>query len=442
VAEHGTPSEVAYARSGDVHLAYQTLGSGDRDIVQRIGGFIPISLAWSYPPLAGFLRRLAGMGRLVLFDRRGVGLSDPVAMGAAGTTEQLAEDLMAVLDACGSESAVLSAGGFDTAPSVCAAAIHPDRIQRLVMLNPVVRTRWAPDFPFAPTAEQAEAVLEQVLGGEDLRAEPGDDGRADFLERAGRQGASPGSARAIYASYADLDIRDLLPQVTQPTLVLSRPDAALLGHSQAEFLADHVADSKLSTVPGSDFFAFIGETETLLSEMEQFITGVAGASAPDRVLRVMLFSDIVGSTELAVDVGDEAWRRLLDRHDQIIEEALGRFGGAKVNPTGDGILATFPTPSAALGCAVAMADALRGIGLSVRFGVHVGEVEMRGGDIGGLGVNLAARVMGEAGPDEIVVSDAVPSLVRGSGLSFESLGARQLRGVPFEVEVHRLERSD
>ena len=207
-------------------------------------------------------------------------------------------------------------------------------------------------------------------------------------------------------------------------------------------MAEHLSDSKLATVPGSDFFAFIGETEALLSEMEQFITGVAGASAPDRVLRVMLFSDIVGSTELAVDVGDEAWRRLLDRHDQIVEEALGRFGGAKVNPTGDGILATFPTPSAALGCAVAMADALRGIDLSVRFGVHVGEVEMRGRDIGGLGVNLAARVMGEAGPDEIVVSDAVPSLVRGGGLSFESLGARELRGVPFEVEVHRLHRSD
>ncbi len=436
------PSDVAYARSGGVHLAYQTLGSGPRDVVYRIGGFIPLSVVWSYPPLAAFLRRLAGLGRLILFDGRGVGLSDPVTMGAAGTTDDLADDLIAVLDACESESAVVIAAGFNSAPSVTAAVRRPERIERLVLVNPVVRTRWAPDFPLAPTVEEAEAVVEQVLTGDGMPApaDGEDEALTRFLERAGREGASPGSARAIYTSYGDIDIRELLPQVTQPTLVLWRPGADALGRPQAPYLADHVPGAQLVDLPGGEFFAFVGETEPLLAEIEQFVSGVAGARAPDRVLRVMLFSDIVGSTEVAAQVGDEAWRRLLDRHDQIVAEALERFGGTTVNPTGDGILATFPSPSAAVGCAVAMADALAGLDLAVRFGVHVGEVELRGDDIGGLGVNLAARVMGAAASGEIAVSDAVPTLVRGSGLSFESLGRQQLRGVPFEVELHRLVR--
>ncbi len=442
MAEHATPSEVAYARNGDVHLAYQTLGSGPRDLVYRIGGFIPLSVVWSFPPLAAFLRRLGGLGRLILFDSRGVGLSDPVTMGGAGTTEDLAGDLVAVLDACDSRSAVIVASGFNSAPSVTAAVRRPDRIVRRGLVNPVVRTRWAPDFPLAPTLEEAQAVVEQVLSGDGMPApaDGADDALTRFLERAGREGASPGSARAIYESYGDIDIRDLLPQVTQPTLVLWRPGADALGQPQAPYLAEHVPGASLVSVPGDDFFAFVGETEPVLTEIEEFVSGVAGARAPDRVLRVMLFSDIVGSTEIAAQVGDEAWRRLLDRHDQIVAEALDRFGGTTVNPTGDGVLATFPSPSAGLGCAVAVADALRGLDLAVRFGVHVGEVELRGADIGGLGVNLAARVMGAADPGEIVVSDAVPPLVRGSGLSFEPLGAQRLRGVPFEVELHRLVR--
>ncbi|MDH3755488.1 MAG: adenylate/guanylate cyclase domain-containing protein [Acidimicrobiia bacterium] len=446
MSETSAPSEIGYARNGDIHLAFQTLGTGERDVVFDIGGFIPVSLVWDYPPLAAFLRRLSSLGRLIIYDRRGVGFSDPVSRSDPGTTAQLADDLITVLDSCESASATVIAEGFNTAPLIEAAVTSPDRFDGLVLSEPVVRTRRSPDFPYGVAEENSQAIVDAVLGGDESEltspTPAADRDLRAFLDRAGRLGASPASARAIYLSYGSLDVIHRLHEVTQPTLILWRPDALLLGRPQAEFVADAIPDSKIVALPGIDFFSFAGDTDAVLSEIEEFVTGVRGAAPVDRVLGVMMFTDIVGSTELAAEVGDDQWRSLLDQHDQLLGEALDRFDGVMINEAGDGVLATFPTPSRAIGCAGAFRAALAGIGLSLRAGVHVGEVERRGDDIGGIAVNMASRIMAAAAPGAIYVSDVVPSLVRGSEAAFESVGMLTLRGIPGEHELFRLREQE
>lgn len=407
------------------------------------GSFIPVSMAWDYEPYAAFLRRMAGIGRLIQYDRRGVGFSDPVVQGQAGTLDELIDDAIAVLDAVGSETATVVGVGFTAMTAISLTCRHPHRFDKVVLYSPVVRILEGPEFPLGIPREQSAAMLSEALEGHDdgpslsPQAEE-DEELAQYLDRAGRIGASPGSARSIYESFIEHDVNPLLPHVQHPVLAMTRPVAGSIGPPQAEWVADRVPDGRYVELPGEHYLPFVGEPDAFLREVESFITGVSGAAEAERVLRVLVLTDLVGSTEQAARLGDHEWRLRLDRHDELADEALRRYGGTKINTTGDGLIASFLTASGALGFARDLCAALQGIGLSMRSGVHVGEVEQRGNDVGGLAVNLTARIADLGGPCEVLVSSVVPLIVEGAGFTFEEVGPRELRGVGFPVTLYRL----
>lgn len=427
-----------YADSAGVSIAYQVHGEGDLDLVLVPGFVSQVELLWEEPALARFLRRLASFSRLIVFDKRGQGLSD--RPGEPPTLEDSMDDLRAVMEAAGClEPAVMgiSEGG---PMSALFAATYPDRISSLVLCGTHAKMLQAPDFPWGIPAEAldrwAETMRREWGGpvGVQLWA-PSAVGEAEFERWWGRmlrQGTSPAGAIALIDLYRELDVRAVLPSVAVPTLVVHRKDDRIVPVGQGRYLAGHIPDARLVELEGEDHLPWIGDQDALLDEVEEFLVGSRRAREPDRALATVLFTDIVGSTERAAELGDRRWRDLLERHDEAVRRQLRIHRGREVKTMGDGFLAAFDGPARAIRSATAIAGAVGDIGLEIRAGIHTGEVELIGDDVGGMAVNIGARIGALARPGEVLVSSTVRELVVGSGLEFAERGSHALKGAPGE----------
>jgi pimeloyl-ACP methyl ester carboxylesterase len=430
-----------YATNGDVHLAYQVLGEGPLDLVLIESWVHHVEAFWEFPELARQHRRLAAMGRLIIFDRRGTGLSDPVPLDRLPDLETQVADICAVMDAAGSRQAAIL-GFTEGGPlAILLAASLPERCRALVLCNTAARLSTAPDYPWgAPEEVLLEIVRRQAeswaAGDADHfmpRLAPSRVGDPLFTEqhlRLGRGAVSPGGVAHYFRQSVLTDVRELLPVIQAPTLVLQRAQDPIAPIELGRYLADHIPDARFVELDGADHIWFTENADELMDEVEEFLTGTRASPDPDRKLATVLFTDIVDSTARAAAVGDTRWRALLDEHDVIMRRELARFDGHEVDHTGDGFLATFDGPRRALSCARALHAALDRIGVAVRVGIHTGEVEVRGEQIGGLAVHIGARVMATGGGGDIVVSSTVKDLVAGSGLTFVDRGEHELKGVP------------
>jgi class 3 adenylate cyclase len=441
------PPETRYARSGDVNIAYQVVGEGPRDLVYVPGWVSNIELMWENPATAHFLGRLASFSRLVLFDKRGTGLSDRVPNDELPTLEQRMDDVRAVLDAVGSERAALF--GHSEGGNMCVlfAATYPERTTALITLGSFAKRRDPDeDYPWAPTAENREEEAEAVernwghFRPEDVEyyapSRVGDDQFVRNLEQYFRRGASPGAAAALVRMNSYIDIRDILATIQVPALVLHRTGDHDVNVAEGRYLASKIPGAKFVELSGADHWISAGDTDELADEIEEFLTGARPVPEPDRVLATVLFTDIVGSTERAVELGDRRWRELLGSHDAAVRRELERFRGRVVDTAGDGFLATFDGPARAVRCALAIGDAVRRLGLEVRAGIHTGECELDGPNVRGIAVHTGARVASLAGPGEVLISKTVKDLVAGSGLEFEDRGIHELKGVPGEWQLY------
>lgn len=436
--------ETRYAKSGTVNIAYQVVGEGPRDLVLVPGWVSHVEFAWTEPSFASFLRRLASFARLIFLDRRGTGLSDHVS--DMPTLEERMDDVRAVMDAAGSEQAALF--GISEGGPMCTlfAATYPERTSALILYGTIARGRQGEDYPWGLSDDAVEQILESIerAWGTGLTARTFAPSVADSPEAVRpwaqfeRMAVSPGGARTLIQLLLDTDVRDVLPTVRVPTLVLHRTDdrATLVGGGR--YLAEHIAGAKYVEFPGQDHFAWVGDTSAILDEVEEFLTGERRPRDVDRILATLLFVDIVGSTVRAAELGDRRWRQLLERFYATIRTQLRLFRGVEVNTTGDGFLARFDGPARAIRCAAALRTALRPLGIEVRSGLHTGECEIIGDDVGGIAVHLGARVAGRAAPGEILVSSTVKDLVAGSGLAFADIGVHQLKGIPGEWRLFSL----
>ena len=433
-------SEVSYARSGDIRIAYQVVGDGPVDLVLVHGSVCTFQPGWEYPKLAAFYRRLASIGRLILFDKRGTGLSDRVSPEHLPDLETRMDDVRAVLDSVGSERAVLVGISEGGPMSTLFAATHPERTVALILMGAFARAMRAPDYHAGVSEEDLRRRL-ALLDEDDWASAASRDwlGRVapDILSNAAslrwytsyvRRGASPGAAKALRLMNAEIDVRDLLPTISVPTLVLHRADESWRDGSR--FMGEHIRGARVVELPGNDHLPWEGDAESSLDEIERFLADVQEEVEPDRVLATLVFTDIVGSTAKAAELGDRAWQDLLTKHHRLVRAQLARFRGHEVDVAGDGVFATFDGPARAIRCASAIADGLKALGLNVRAGVHTGEIEQTNGGVRGVAVHIGARIAAAARPGEVVVSSTVKDLVAGSGITFEERGEHQLDGVP------------
>jgi class 3 adenylate cyclase len=392
---------------------------------------------WEDPSTARLLNRLASFSRLIMFDRRGLGLSDPRPGGGAPTLEEQMDDVVAVMDAVGSEQAAVVAMLEAGAMACLFAATHPERTSSLVLFQAQPRMSWAPDYDWAMTREQREQYIERLRedwgsGARVLAITAGGDARlrrwAGQLERLT---SGPGLAVQMMATHGEIDVRPVLPTIQAPTLVMDRPANPAIDSRHALYLVEHIPDARLVELSGTHTLPFGPDQDRFVEEVEEFLTGARHAADPERVLATVMFGDIVDSTRLASEFGDRRWRELLESFVGVLNRELARFRGRAVKMLGDGILATFDGPARAISCAVAMRDVARtDFGLELRASLHTGEVEVIGTDVGGIAVHIGARILSEAGSGELVVSNTVKDLVVGSGIEFEDRGEHELRGVP------------
>jgi class 3 adenylate cyclase len=426
-----------YARDGDLALAYQVVGDGPLDLLFATGGQFPVDLIWEQPDLARFVGRLASFSRVVLFDGRGWGASRTTTK-TIPTVEGWADDLRMVLDAAGIERAAV-VGWFPGAIfSTFFAAANPDRVSSLVLLEGAARMLRDADYPAGMTAEALDAgsraYLESYGTGDDLAfmapSMATDPRFRRWWARCERLANGPAGAGLDWKELASRDLRAVLPALRVPTLVVHRRGNRFVRVEQGRYLAQHIADAKYVELDGDDHMFFVGDTDRLLDEIELFLTGLTGPRDFDRVLASVLFTDIVASTDRAAALGDRRWRELLDDHDAATRAQVARFRGRVVKTTGDGVLATFDGPARAIRCACTLRDIARDIGVELRAGIHTGEVEQRGEDIGGIAVHIAARVQATAHANELIVSRTVADLVAGSGISFDDRGEHELKGIP------------
>lgn len=432
--------ETRYARSGRYHIAYQVVGSGPLDLLFVHGWISHIEHLWEEPSLARFLRRLASFSRLILLDKRGTGLSDPVSLNQLPTLEERMDDVRAVLDAAGSERAALLGTSEAGALNLLFAATYPERTTALILLNSYARLAWSPDYPWGISAGDAESLLQGIEAGwgqgvafEALVASQADNGAMrSWWARYQRLAASPGAAVTLLRSALDTDTRAVLPAIKVPTLILHRAGDPFTTTDHGRYLADHIPGAKYVELSGRDHLFFSENADQLLAEIQEFLTGVREASHSERVLATVLFTDIIGSTELAARVGDRRWRDTLDGYYAAARRELIRFRGREIDTAGDGIFATFNGPARAIRCARATSEAVRELGIEIRAGVHTGECEVIGEKVGGIAVHIGARVAGKANVNEILVSSTVKDLVAGSGIQFEDHGVHVLKGVPGE----------
>jgi class 3 adenylate cyclase len=427
--------EVRYAKSGDVHIAYQQFGTGPVDLVIVPGWASHLEIAWEDPFFVRFFERLGSFARVVWFDKRGTGLSDRV--GDLPILEVRMDDVRAVMDAVGFERAAifgLSEGG---SMSALFAATYPERTNALVLFGAFARRTRSEDYPWAPTREEREAWIRSLESGwgsdNDIDtlapSRAGDSGFRSWFLRYGRASVSPSAAVALARMNTEIDIRAILPTIRVPTLVLQRTGDRDVDPGNARYLASAISGAKLVELPGEDHLVSAGDVDSVVGELEEFLTGHRSHGPVDRVLTTILFTDLVGSTEHASKIGDGPWSDLLLRHNEAVRRELARFGGKEIKTTGDGFLATFDGPARAVRCAGAIRDALHSLGLSVRSGIHTGECEVMAGDIGGVGVHLAARVMDFASSGQILVTNTVRDLTSGSGLVFVDRGEHTFKGI-------------
>jgi class 3 adenylate cyclase len=438
--------ETEYARHGGLHLAYQVLGEGPPDILLLDQWFSHMDAQWDVTPLAEFRERLASFGRLIMYDKRGSGLSDPLAPDRLPTVEEWMDDVPIVLDAVGSEKAavITNLGGGIMATTYAAA--HPERVASLILVDCFARFTAAPGYPFGAPEEAVNRTLQEAdLGmGRGLMLDlfapsvAADDRLRRAWARYERLAVSPGMTVATVRLLYQSDVRNILPVIRVPTLVIHRANAKGFPAEYGRYLADHIPGAKYVELPGIDNLIWAGDQDAILDEIQDFITGVRPAPTPRRALATVLFTDIVDSTRKAAEVGDRAWRRLLDEHFSVTQRQLDRFDGRQVKSVGDGVLATFDGPARAVRCAVAIRHGVSELGLELRAGLHTGEIELQTDDIAGLAVHVGARISALADAGEILVSSTVKDLVVGSGLEFEDRGSRVLKGVPGEWRVFAL----
>jgi class 3 adenylate cyclase len=428
-------SETRYAMNGDLRVAYRASREGDRDIVYVGNWLTCCELLPELPSIQGWVEAMTSLGRLIFFDQPGTGASDPVTPGALPTLEQWADSITAVLDELGSREAVLVAIDGALATAALFAATHPSRTTALVVLegyadpapprtetldpeeiNAAMVGMWGtgelqhplnPDMPWNEEIRAAWARLERLVGG-------------------------PGTVALMQPLVTGIDVRALLPTIRVPTLVVHHADDPFVVPARGKYVADHISGAKYAELPGRNVLHFVEPWRASFQEIAEFLTGEQADVADDRVLATVLFTDIVDSTRRAAEMGDRDWHALLDAHDAVVRSQLTRFRGREVNTSGDGFLAMFDGPQRAIRCAMATRDAVQALGIQVRAGLHTGECEVRGEDIGGIGVHIGARVSALAGPNDVLVSSTLRDLVIGSGIEFEDRGTHQLKGVPGE----------
>jgi class 3 adenylate cyclase len=427
-----------YAKSGDLHIAYAVEGDGPIDLVWIPPWISQVEYLWAEPSLERVMARLTQFARVITFDRRGSGLSDPLY--GAPTLEEQMDDVLAVMDAAGSTNAAIW-GTLEGGPMAALfAATFPDRTDALVMYATFARATWAPDYDWAWPAETRNMHMEEGIeqwgkGYVASGVAPSQTGDPAFMEWAGRLerlAASPSTIRRIFDLIGEFDVRDVLPSIRVPTLVLHRAEDSFIKVEHSRYIASKIPGARYVELEGEENMFSLGDVEALVGEIEEFLTGSRHEREPDRMLATVLFTDICDSTRRAAEMGDRGWRFLLERHDALFRQALDRHRGREVKRTGDGFLATFDGPARAIRCAASVAEAMGTLGLQIRAGLHTGELEVMDGDLGGLAVHIASRVMGHAGPNEVLVSGTVKDLVVGSGIDFEERGERELRGVPGE----------
>lgn len=440
--------ETRYADTGEGQVAYQQFGSGPPDLVYITSLESHAEMIWDHPIPAHFFERLASFSRVLYFDIRGAGASDPVPLGKPPTPENWTDDARVVMDAAGVDQAAIVAeveGGF---MGMTFAAMHPERTTALVLINTFARLMRADDYPIGLPDHMREAVVQWAReswgrpGYFDLMlpSRKDDSGLKDWLARYQRIAATPNTAITIYENFGmRVDLRAILSSIKVPTLVICRKDAVWHRPEHSRYLAEHIAGAKLVELPGADTHpVFAADPEPVLNEIEEFITGVRSTPVTDRTLATVMFTDIVDSTRHAARLGDRDWLDMLERHHRITRDYLDRYRGHEVKTTGDGIVATFDGPTRAVTCAAHVRTASQSLGIDVRVGLHTGEIELSGDDIGGMAVNIASRVMDVNDAGGIAASSTVRDLVVGSGIEFRDIGARELKGVPGEWSLFEL----
>jgi pimeloyl-ACP methyl ester carboxylesterase len=438
------PPETKYARSGDVSIAYQVVGEGPLDLVHIPGLLSHLDLAWESPKYRRFMERLSSFARVLVYDKRGCGLSDPVA--EPPSVEERIDDTRAVMDAEGVERATVFGCSEGASLSAFFAAAHPDRVSHAILYGSFARlTPDPPDYPWSildikDVEETWRLFRETVKGwGEGamlvLLAPSliGTDEQA-WWGRYERGAMSPRSIEILMRSNLELDIREILPVISVPTLVMHR-DGDTIPIAGGRYVAEHIPGARFVELHGDDHWPWVGDPDEVVDHVEEFLTGHRSGPPPDRILATVMFTDIVGSTERATEVGDKRWRELLEVHEELTRAELDRHNGREVKMTGDGFLATFDGPARGIRCARAVSERTAELGLPIRAGLHTGECELRDSDVGGIAVHIGARVMAEAAPSEVLVSRTVKDLTVGSDIVFEDRGARELKGVPGEWEL-------
>ncbi len=429
--------ETKYTTAGEVSIAYQVFGTGDRCLLMSRGYATHLDMDWDSSLWVSFAEGLGAFARVITFDKRGTGLSDRAS--EVPTMEQRVDDMRAVLDDAGVERATLFGISEGAPMSLLFAATHPERVESLVLYGGMARATWAPDYPWATDTEALlesaqEFLLPHMYTGTDIEiwtpSYADDVEMQRYVAKYRRASASPGAMATLFLMFLEVDVRDLLPSIHVPTLVIHRYGDRVVNRHAGRYLAEHIASAKYVELPGQDHLPWAGDAASIISEIREFVTGERGpAPEPDRVLATVMFTDIVDSTGRAVRLGDAAWREVLIRYQHAVAVEVGRHRGRELKSLGDGALATFDGPGRAIACAKAIRARATELGLGVRTGLHCGEVEVMGDDVGGIAVHVAARVCSAAEPDEVLVTSTVKDLVAGSGVMFTDRGQPPLKGI-------------
>lgn len=434
--------QTKYAKSDNISIAYQVTGQGPLDLIFAMGWVSNIECMWEDPSFNQFLSRLASFSRLILFDKRGTGLSDKVS--SLPTLEQRMDDVRAVMDAVGSKKAALL--GVSEGGPMCAlfAATYPERTEALIMYGSYAKRIWDPEYPWAPTPEERQRFYDAIQNGwggpvqVDILAPTQSQNEifkqwwATYLRRS----ASPADALALAKMNTQIDIRNILPAIHVPTLIIHRTGDIDIDVNGSRYIASQIPGARIVELSGKDHLLWVGNYEEILDEIEVFLTGELKHAETERVLATVLFTDIVNSTNHAIQLGDERWRHLLNTHHILVRKELVRFRGREIDTSGDGFFAIFEGPARAIRCACAIRDSVRGLGINIRAGLHTGECELMENNVAGIAVHLGARVMSKAGPGEVLVSGTLKDLVAGSGIQFESRGKNTLKGIPGTWELY------
>jgi class 3 adenylate cyclase len=425
-----------FAQHGDVHLAYQTVGEGPLDLFLVDTWVHHVEAVWDLPEFARFLRRLGSFGRLIHFDRRGTGLSDPVPLDRLPDPATQVDDAVAVLDAVGARAASVIGLNDGTLVAMLLAAAHPERCRSLVLFAATAKHQQAAGLPMEAIDQAIETMTSGLTAGGGgveylARSRVGDERFTQDLGRLQRLSVRPGAIGHYYRQSMEADVRELLGTIRVPTLVLNRTGNPIVAMDLSREVASLIPGARLVELPGEDHLAYSQDLDRLLDEIEEFVTGARTAADPDRILTTMLFTDIVDSTTRAAELGDRRWRDLLDRHHELLRGEIVRFGGREISTTGDGFFATFDAPARAIRCGLAAGRIVSSsLECEIRAGVHTGEVEVRGTDLGGLAVHIGARIAALAGAGEVLVSSTVKDLLAGASVDFADRGEHELKGVP------------